>query len=380
MNSLHPYNSVKYFPGLNSLRFFAAFLVVISHAESIRKKSGFDNLEGYGLFQNGGNAVSFFFVLSGFLITYLLLKEYGETGTVNVKYFYLNRVLRIWPLYFLLVGFGAILLPKLASLINYSYTVPYHFDQVWYYFIFFLPGLVTFYYGHHFLEPLWSIGVEEVFYLFWAPLFKRARKNILSVLVAIVVVKLVLITLGQVYKWDGVFRYLLSIFQFEAMAVGGLGAYFVFHRKSSLESLWLYRRGVQTIFYLLLTSYLVFHPAISAFLQPFSTVTTPVVTLLVDFLFIYLIIGTSLVPANLFRLENRKLSYLGEISYGIYMYQLVAISIAIILLKGFLANLNLILGTMVYYAVILCTLIAISSLSKRFFENFFLKYKKKTHT
>ena len=54
----------------------------------------------------GGLGVIFFFVLSGFLITYLLLKEKEQTGTVNVKKFYARRVLRIWPLYFFIVLLG----------------------------------------------------------------------------------------------------------------------------------------------------------------------------------------------------------------------------------------------------------------------------------
>lgn len=65
-----------------------------------------DNFEWLGLFRNGGHAVTFFFVLSGFLITYLLLKERERMGTIKVKKFYLKRVLRIWPLYFLLIFIG----------------------------------------------------------------------------------------------------------------------------------------------------------------------------------------------------------------------------------------------------------------------------------
>ena len=65
----------KYFNGLNSLRFFAAFFVLIHHLEQIRFKYGMFNLKEYALFNNGGLAVSFFFVLSGFLISYRLIVE-----------------------------------------------------------------------------------------------------------------------------------------------------------------------------------------------------------------------------------------------------------------------------------------------------------------
>ena len=72
------YKNINYFPGLNALRFIAAYLVVMHHSETIRKKYGLLNLQSFSLFRNGSTAVSFFFVLSGFLITYLLLKEYQK--------------------------------------------------------------------------------------------------------------------------------------------------------------------------------------------------------------------------------------------------------------------------------------------------------------
>ncbi|MDC1189104.1 acyltransferase family protein, partial [Flavobacteriales bacterium] len=72
------YQSIKYFSGLNALRFFAAFLVVLHHAEQVKLKYGVFNLKEFSLFNNGGLAVTFFFVLSGFLITFLLLKEHAK--------------------------------------------------------------------------------------------------------------------------------------------------------------------------------------------------------------------------------------------------------------------------------------------------------------
>ena len=182
-------NIVK-FEGLNALRGIAALLVVLHHGEALKATNGIENFEWLGLFRNGGNAVTFFFVLSGFLITYLLLKEHDRTGTIKVKTFYLKRSLRIWPLYFLLVFIGTIGVALVMPLLNLPYELPYTLGQTWYYFLFFVPGLVTFYYGHHFLEPLWSIGVEEVFYLLWAPLFKWSKIKILRLILFVLILKL----------------------------------------------------------------------------------------------------------------------------------------------------------------------------------------------
>lgn len=68
------YKNISLFEGLNSLRFFAAFLVVMHHSETIRHKNGLPNLNGLGLFKDGGFGCNFLCKLSG-LITYLLLKE-----------------------------------------------------------------------------------------------------------------------------------------------------------------------------------------------------------------------------------------------------------------------------------------------------------------
>ncbi len=82
------YKNISIFQGLNSLRFIAAFFVVMHHSETIKNKNGLDNFEWLGLFRNGTNAVTIFFVLSGFLITYLLLKEIGKTNDISVKTFF----------------------------------------------------------------------------------------------------------------------------------------------------------------------------------------------------------------------------------------------------------------------------------------------------
>ena len=115
---IEDYKSISYFRGLNSLRFFAAFLVVLQHAESIRHDKGLPSLIHLGIFNNGAEAVSFFFVLSGFLITYLLLKERKDTNETSIKRFYIKRVFRIWPLYFLLVFIGIVFQPIFIKAFN----------------------------------------------------------------------------------------------------------------------------------------------------------------------------------------------------------------------------------------------------------------------
>ncbi len=371
------YKNITLFEGLNSLRFFAAFLVVLHHAETIRKKYELPNFQDIGLFRNGDNAVTFFFVLSGFLITYLLLKENKRTNTISIKNFYIKRVLRIWPLYFLLVIIGTLIVPFVFELAHINYQMPYTLSEVWFYFLFFLPGLVTYFFGHHLLEPLWSIGIEEVFYLIWAPLFKIGKQRIFVILVAIFVIKVILLILAQFWMKDPLTVYLIQMFRFEAMAIGGLGAFFIFNRKSSLSELSIYKKSFQVFFYGLLISYLVFYTMINNGIWNFIFHTPVLSGLFIDFLFLYLIIGVSLIDHNIFKLRNKFLNYLGEISYGIYMYHLLLIFGCIQFLKKYLVQLSSPLSSLLFYTIVIVSVIAVSSLSKVLFENYFLNFKNK---
>src|ERR1700744_3273746 len=108
MKNTHPYPAISWFPGLNGLRFLAAALVVIMHIHNNMGISDLPQLPSFpGLFK-GLYAVAFFFVLSGFLITWLLLREQDRTGTIVIKKFYLRRVFRIWPLYFIVIAIGCL--------------------------------------------------------------------------------------------------------------------------------------------------------------------------------------------------------------------------------------------------------------------------------
>src|SRR5688500_3290557 len=107
-----------FFPNLDSLRSIAFLLVFFQHGFY----NFFKNFEGESyltdrliafLFLNGGSGVRIFFVLSGFLITYLILKEVRDNGKLNLGYFYLRRTLRIWPLYYAVVIFSFLVYPFL---------------------------------------------------------------------------------------------------------------------------------------------------------------------------------------------------------------------------------------------------------------------------
>ena len=82
----------------------------------------------------GDIGVNFFFVLSGFLITFLLLSERQFTGRIAIAAFYMRRVLRIWPLYFVVVLIGFVVFPWLKA--HFGETTSHEPAQLWYYLVF----------------------------------------------------------------------------------------------------------------------------------------------------------------------------------------------------------------------------------------------------
>jgi peptidoglycan/LPS O-acetylase OafA/YrhL len=92
----------KRISNLDGLRFFAAFVVLIVHIQGIKKAFGIKFFDCRFIENSSHIAVTFFFVLSGFLITYFLLQR-KENNTISIIKFYKRRILRIWPLYYLLL-------------------------------------------------------------------------------------------------------------------------------------------------------------------------------------------------------------------------------------------------------------------------------------
>lgn len=110
-----------------------------------------------------------FFVLSGFLITRILIKSRHSEN--YFKNFYLRRFLRIFPLYYLFLFFFFILAPKIPALVTFNSIDPSHFPWHFFFGSNLLFSKIGFYPGH-IVDVSWSLAIEEQFYLFW-PLLVR---------------------------------------------------------------------------------------------------------------------------------------------------------------------------------------------------------------
>jgi peptidoglycan/LPS O-acetylase OafA/YrhL len=320
-----------YFPGLNGLRFFAAMAVAISHVELMKQYHGLPNAyDKPAVYELGRLSVTLFFVLSGFLITYLLLAEKQQSGGIAVRKFYLRRILRIWPLYFLVVLLSFLVLPRfeLFHLPRFTAALPEHFAVTFPLFLLFLPQLaLSIYDPVPFAEPAWSIGVEEQFYLLWPALMRRSTNFVALASVIIVTVvgaRWFALAMAKANRtddaallvWNRVINYLYFT-RIECMAIGGLFAWLVFAKKKSLLA-FLHNRVVQMVAYAL-TAYLLITDRHKPILN-YGWYSV---------LFAILILNVATNPRSLIKLPGRAFEFLGNISFSIYMLHELAIQVAI---------------------------------------------------
>ena len=369
--------NIKYFDGLNGLRFLAAFLVLLHHAESIRSNYQLSNFKEFSLFNNGGVAVSFFFVLSGFLITYLILKEKNQTQGLSIRKFYIRRILRIWPLYYLVVIVGTIIVPAVLHYVHSPVEIPYSFSEVILYYVFFAPFMVNLFYGHHLLEPLWSIGVEEIFYLIWAPLFKFVKKNYVLLIISLIFIKTAFWFFLLHYYPDGNLYQIFCWLQFEAMAIGGYGANYIYHLNKDVSNFKVFSKPFQLILFCFLIARFTLFRFLIEQSEIFKYIfTTPIFSnLLMSVIFLWLIINISLNNKRLINLNYGIFNFLGEISYGVYMYHMFVIFFIVLIFGDLFNGFGIVISTLLFYLTLTLSVIFVAWLSKKFFENRFLKLK-----
>ena len=144
------FQSKTRFANLDGVRFLSISAVIWHHAIP-------DGVRAFPLSGRGFLGVDFFFVLSGFLITTLLLREKSQTGTISLRGFYLKRVLRILPVYLFVVGMVALYYIGVKGQSDYLRLMPYY--------LVFMNNFLT----EHIplLSVTWSLAVEEHFYFIW---------------------------------------------------------------------------------------------------------------------------------------------------------------------------------------------------------------------
>ena len=353
------YSSKKHIPALDSVRGLAVLLIMLFHCFN------------YVVFKFGWIGVDLFFVLSGFLITGILL---DSKATANCyKNFIVRRILRIFPLYYFILLFCLVVVPLIWPKLfgnGFEYYI-HHQSWFWLYMQNWLYSKTGFP-DNHTLVHLWSLAVEEQFYIFW-PLVVRIfnTKKLFAVCLIIIIFSLIFrfyigVKMGLIHP----FQYMATLSRMDALITGAIIAILIRKRPAWLEK---YTVPVFIISLIILGASMLYLRAV-LFLR-----LAPVYT------FIDILSGCLLI----FMLSKRKFlilrplhhsvfSFLGKYSYGLYVYHYILYNVfeysvlpklITVIEKKEIALLGI--GIVVFFISI-----PISMLSYNYLEKPFLKLKR----
>ena len=302
-----------------------------------------------------------FFSLSGFLIIKQLFDEKKYTNSINLKSFYLRRILRIFPLYYLVLTFGFIYYRFILPFFGFDFESNYDLLNGLLLSITFFPNIFCTYSPGGILEILWSIGIEEQFYLFIAPLF-------------------LLLPLKRIILFLSIFTtiYFLMYFSEYVVFLKKYNMLFFYFSFGGLWSILFDYNYVQTLIkklrYPILLLFVIYFTT-SIFKNNFNSFFYNLFSFL---LFGFAVSALAIKPIK--ALQNKTMNYLGKISYGIYMYHAIIMQlVGFIYLKiiskfGFINTLDIIIINL----TVIITTIIISHFSYKYYESYFLNFKRKT--
>jgi peptidoglycan/LPS O-acetylase OafA/YrhL len=353
-----------YRPGLDILRVLAFLLVFLAHG----LVGHIDKATQMGAIARAGEfGVCIFFFLSSYLISELLLREKRSTGTILIPAFYARRILRIWPLYFATVAFGCfygIFSAGSRVSLGWGLALVLLFTN-WY--------TVDHGYPPGFLFPLWSISLEEQFYLVWPWLVKylspRSLLGVASLLLGAAYLTLALL-LDQKRTLDPAV-WVNSLVQFQFFALGTMTAIGLRGRVPRLAKPLRWGLLFAGLLCMRAAQAAVFanDPSLT---HDFANIAPRFVIALLGCLCLFF----SLLPLTAGRLL-KPFVYLGKISYGLYVFHLLWLGAARHLLEHFAGNLSPLAAQLCAMAIALLACVATATLSYRYLESPFLRFKKR---
>ncbi len=374
MDSLAKSSNKVYFKNLNAIRCIAAFLVIIHHIEQFKDIFHLPNYWKNPVIESIGRlGVILFFVLSGFLISYLLFKEKEVTQTISIKDFYLRRILRIWPLYFLIILTSLFVIPFVPffTLEGFETAVVWHhlFYKILL-FVFFMPNLMGPVFGViPYASQTWSIGAEEQFYLVWPWLNKKINNKWVLLFGVIIFYYLVKFSIPFFpHQIKGVLKDFWLSTPIDCMAIGGLFAFIIFDTTAFVISIKkvLFSKITQIIALIMTVAFILTNYHFPLLDKHFHFE-------LYAILFGILISNFAANENRIFSMENKISSYLGKISYGVYMYHPIVIVLCIKIGMKYTNTIN----DFVLYPIVFLLVVLLSSLSYEFYEKRFIAKKTK---
>lgn len=304
-------STTRYIPGLHALRAYAAISVVIGHVHEF--VPGWFLIDVHtGILRNltltGGGAVLLFYVLSGFLLTSILLSEKERAQQIDVVGFYRRRLRRIVPLYYLVLAITAAV--SIITAPHYGIVFGRQFDAFQFpatmFFAAFIPLALNSVSGM--VSHFWSLGVEIVFYGLVPWLVRPHRVPLLLGLV--IAVRLLLLALTPT---DTALHQIVLYLKVDSLAIGGLCAWLWYYQRPAIE------RTVTTL------------PARLALIATFGLLVVsevPAHNVLLDYAMTLMSAWLILtISAGHFVIENRFVRWLGNLTFGIYLWHMLALFI-----------------------------------------------------
>ena len=264
----------KYRPEIDGLRAIAVMSVIVFHAGFVVE---FKN-ENFSFLPGGFLGVDIFYVISGYLISYLILEKL-KLKSFSFLDFYERRARRLLPVLFLVIsvslaaGYILMLPRQYLELSNSSISSLFFFSNIWFYFS------DNYFAESSLVKPLlhtWSLSIEEQFYIFFPPLlvfFYLKKKNINNLFIILIFLSLLFSQFGSVYFKS--FNFYMIFSRIWELAFGGLIA--LVHIKSKSEINFKYRKILEAIsFIIIISSFFIFdestlHPSIFTFIVIFGT-------------------------------------------------------------------------------------------------------------
>jgi peptidoglycan/LPS O-acetylase OafA/YrhL len=359
---------------LDGLRAIAILLVCIAHFYQVDEATLYIDNKLFGIItfkisQLGLKGVELFFILSGYLITRILLNTKDSPN--YFKSFYMRRILRIFPLYYFVLFVSFFILPYFISIDAGTQQI---IDSQW--------KLWTYTSNVFFIDPVkwdissfpnfghfWSLAVEEHFYIVWPFIIYYFRnKKVITIMWLIFLFSMLSWILGfseSIFNWT-------TLKYSGALALGGILAYYEYQNIETLEKLYTKTKRYTILLLLLFL--------ISAFIPrsfgEFGTIAGYVISLvLFSNLVLMAIFGNQKIKTFF---DHKILFFIGKISYGIYIYH----GLLRPYFKEFIYDpMYVLVGggilTSIIYTVLMTMIsIFIAFLSWEFFEKHFLQLKK----
>lgn len=339
------FQSKKEISNIDGLRGISIAFVMLHHIPYLTNPI-LKNLQ-----ENGRLGVMLFFVISGFLITNLAIREKNATGAFNLKNFYIRRSLRIFPLYYFVLAIVCFLVFIVHV---YPEDVKNEFSQKLPSYLFYYSNLTGPIEGPFSL--LWSLAVEEQFYFFFSFLFFLLPFSMSRILFFTLTVLRLSMPLWDSFFYENVF---LVAFRYQEAILLGVSLAYLLNIKGGYDLF-------NDLFVNDISLFFVFSSLIGIFLF-FSVEKSPNIALIIDLLFT-LLVGICALRPRMVLIGGDKLSYIGKISYGIYLFH----TIVFYGIRKFISA-----DPAVVFLMGTPLTIGIASFSYEFFESYFLKLKKK---